>query len=148
MSLTKVVSTSSGYLPQLQGSVVNTIEYSQRSSNSLKIFESPKSRSMESVPIENILSAKQILVEEEEKTQIWSDGSIFSGNFQNGHRHGKGEARWPNGEVDLSCYLCTKMESFYACKFDLSSYQYCTNPSLLALCAMFVSMLFTTTKKE
>lgn len=46
------------------------------------------------------MSAKQI-VEEEEKVQTWSDGSVFSGSFQNGHRHGRGEATWPNGEVHL-----------------------------------------------
>eukprot|EP00112_Aurelia_sp_Birch-Aquarium-sp1_P016073 Seg361.2 transcript_id=Seg361.2/GoldUCD/mRNA.D3Y31 product="Ankyrin repeat and MYND domain-containing protein 1" protein_id=Seg361.2/GoldUCD/D3Y31 len=109
MSLTKVVSNSSGYLPQLQNSVVNTMECLSTSSNSLKIFASRGTRSTESFSLEKILPAKQI-VEEEEKIQTWSDGSVFSGSFQNGHRHGRGEATWPNGEVYSGDFVNDKRE--------------------------------------
>ena len=121
MSLVKVVSNSNGYLPQLQHSVVNTIEYSPTSSNSLKTFESPGSRSIESLPLEKILSVKQI-VEAEEKTQTWSDGSIFSGNFQNGHRHGKGQSKWPNGEVHLDAIFELNWNvCFFTCNYETLS---------------------------
>ena len=37
-----------------------------------------------------------------ESSQEWSDGSVYSGEYKDGHRHGHGEARWPNGEVITS----------------------------------------------
>ena len=38
---------------------------------------------------------------EDESTQTWSDGSVYKGFFKDGRRHGKGEERWPNGEVSF-----------------------------------------------
>eukprot|EP00795_Rhopilema_esculentum_P016516 gene16516-7938_t len=47
---------------------------------------------------------------ENESSQEWSDGSVYSGEYKDGHRHGHGEARWPNGEIYIGEFINDKKE--------------------------------------
>ena len=49
-------------------------------------------------------------------TQLWAEGSQYSGQFENDLRHGTGEHAWANKEVSYP-HMNTPDKSFFMVKF-------------------------------
>eukprot|EP00794_Sanderia_malayensis_P010982 gene10982-12145_t len=56
------------------------------------------------------IASQEILPDRTDGKQQWRDGSLYTGSFKNGLRHGNGESKWPNGESYVGEFVRDRRE--------------------------------------